>query len=234
VSRLELTTTGASAVAVALSANNPHLAIMRDGSGVVYLGGEAGTGPGLFLRRLDQLEPTRLTERAFAPFVSPDGEWVGFFDGSRMKKVAITGGPVLDVASVDGATRGAIWGADDSIVFSTANLATGLLRVPAAGGSPVVLTRPDRTGDHVRPSLLPDDRGVLFTIAPAALSDRNNVQVAMLDLRTPGATPKILIRGVATRDIFPPAISSTSPTTRCVSCDSISIASKSGGRRCPS
>ena len=40
--------------------------------------------------------------------------------------------------------RGATWGPDDTIIVATANLATGLQRVGAAGGPTTVLTRPDR------------------------------------------------------------------------------------------
>jgi hypothetical protein len=51
----------------------------------------------LFERALDQLEPTPLVGlgSSRAPFVSPDGQWIGFVEtGSAVmvKKVAITGG----------------------------------------------------------------------------------------------------------------------------------------------
>lgn len=43
----------------------------------------------LFLRSLDRLEvrPLSGTEGAYQLFVSPDGEWVGFFAGRSLKKV---------------------------------------------------------------------------------------------------------------------------------------------------
>ena len=44
------------------------------------------------------------------PFVSPDGQWVGFVDGTTsLRKVAMTGGPAVTLAFLDGAPRGATW-----------------------------------------------------------------------------------------------------------------------------
>ena len=107
---------------------------------------------------------------AFGPFVSPDGQWIGVFDGASapaLKKVAITGGPAVTLGRPDGPTRGASWGADGTIIFATTNATTGLQRIAAAGGEPTVLTRPNRAAgeaDHVWPEILPGGQAVLFTI----------------------------------------------------------------------
>ena len=85
------------------------------------------------------------------PFVSPDGQWVGFVDsGNTLKKVAITGGPPITLARIDGTgPRGATWAPDDTIIFATNNPATGLQRVSAAGGTP---DGPDAPGPRARRS----------------------------------------------------------------------------------
>ena len=86
---------------------------------------------------------------------------------STLRKVSLRGGPPVTVARLVGASRGASWGADDSIVFATSDRSTGLLRVGASGGEPEVLTRPDTAKDeidHLDPSLLPGGRAILFTI----------------------------------------------------------------------
>ena len=131
-----------------------------------------------------------------APFVSPDGQWVGFVDSIVMlRKVAITGGPAITLASLDGASRGATWAPDDTIIFATNNPATGLQRVSAAGGTPEVLTRPDRAqgeADHLWPEILPGGRAVLFTIT-SQTGGLDAAQVAVRDLRT--GTQKVLLRG---------------------------------------
>ena len=64
----------------------------------------------------------------------------------------------------------------------------------AGGGEPTVLTRPDTAQgerDHLHPSLLPDGRGILFTIVPS--NSAEPVQVAVLDLKT--GQRRTLIRG---------------------------------------
>jgi hypothetical protein len=170
VSRFDITTSGASALAMFV--NSPHLAITRDASKVVYVGGSAGAGSSLFVRHIDRLEPVLLTDRAGVPFVSPDGEWVGYANANTLRKVAITGGPSLEIAKIDGGSRGAAWGADDTIVFATNRIDTGLYRVSAAGGTPVMLTRPDKGTDHLRPWFLPRRRIVLFTISPESTAER--------------------------------------------------------------
>ena len=78
------------------------VAITPDGSRVVY----RGNGQ-LVVRALNQLEPTVLSGLG-APqglFVSPDGQWVGYFDGTTIKKVAITGGSPITIASVVGSCQ---------------------------------------------------------------------------------------------------------------------------------
>ena len=79
------------------------------------------------------------------------------------------------------------------MVFADSDPATGLLSVPASGGQPKVLTRPDAAkaeGDHWFPFMLPNGRGVLFTIA----GERpDTAQIAVLDLRT--GQPKTLVNG---------------------------------------
>ncbi|PYR78895.1 MAG: hypothetical protein DMF87_13065, partial [Acidobacteria bacterium] len=66
------------------------------------------------VRALDALEPVAVfTGAPRGPFVSPDGQWIGFVDViSVLKKVAVTGGPAVTLATLDGNFRGATWGLD--------------------------------------------------------------------------------------------------------------------------
>ena len=186
-----------SATAPTVSGFFRDLALTPDGTRLVYVG---ANGAALFVRALDQLEATPLSGlgAAFGPFVSPDGQWIGVFDGASaaaLKKVAITGGPAVILGRPDGATRGASWGADGTIIFATTNVTTGLQRIAATGGAPTVLTRPNRTGgeaDHLWPEILPGGQAVLYTIT-ATTGRLDQAQVAVLDLRT--GTQTVLIRG---------------------------------------
>ena len=176
------------------------LTITPDGTHIIYKG-IGTTGTQLFVRALDQLELTPLTalgQVPRAPFSSPDGRWIGFVEPGNpvmLRKVAISGGPALPLCGLDGASRGATWGDDDSIIFATAATSTGLHRVSSDGGEPTVLTKPNRErgeSDHLWPQFLPGSQAVLFTIT-ATTGGIDASQVAVLDL--PTGTQKILIRG---------------------------------------
>jgi serine/threonine-protein kinase len=182
------------AAAYSDSGADRNLTITPDGRRLVYIGNNTTQ---LFVRPLDSLAPTALTTGAQrAPFVSPDSQWVAFVDsGNRLRKVAMTGGPVTTVTQLDAPPRGAAWGPDDTIVLATTNPATGLLRVSASGGTPQVLTTPDHSAgevDHLWPALLPNGRGVLFTIT-AEGGGLDSAEIAALDLRT--GNTKVLVRG---------------------------------------
>jgi eukaryotic-like serine/threonine-protein kinase len=198
VSRLQFTPSGSAALSI--NGNDPDLAITRDGTRIVYI----GSGQ-VFVRALDALEPVVIARGSpRGPFISPDGQWVGFVDSNTtLKRVAITGGPSVTLVRFDGTgSRGATWGPDDSIIFATNSRATGLQRVAATGGTPTVLTKPDRAQgelDHLWPEMLPGGRAVLFTItAPGGLDAG---QVAVLDLET--GTRKVLVRGASQAHYVP-------------------------------
>jgi serine/threonine-protein kinase len=169
------------------------IAISPDGTRLAYVGAGAQQ---VFVRALDQLQPTALQVRAaLFLFFSPDGQWIGFSDGeSALKKVAATGGPPVIVSRTQALPTGASWSTDDTIVFATLDPTSGLLRVAAGGGQPEVLTTVNREkGElaHLWPEVLPGGQAVLFTIATGVGPETG--QIAVLDLRT--REQKILIRG---------------------------------------
>ena len=89
VGRLSITSSGAAALTI--SGTDRDLALTPDGRHLVYVG---NNGTQLFVRALDALEPVAIASGTpRGPFVSPDGQWVGFVDDNvTLKKVAITGG----------------------------------------------------------------------------------------------------------------------------------------------
>jgi len=194
VTRTTITHSGAAALTQ--SGFGRDIALSPDGRRLVYSG---NNGTQLFVRALDALEPVAIatgTGGAGLPFLSPDGQWVGFANTSfEIRKVAITGGAAQTIARADGILQGATWAADDTIIFATNRPSTGLQRVSASGGEPATLTRPDRErgeADHLWPELLPGGHAVLFTIT-SQTGDVDAAQVAVLDLRT--RTQKILEHG---------------------------------------
>jgi serine/threonine-protein kinase len=160
------------------------LALSPDGRLLAYTAGR-GEKSQLYLRALDRFEAVAVpgTAGAAYPFFSPDGRWLGLFADGRLKKVPVGGGPALELCE---ATQpfGASWGDDDTIVFAP-HYRGGLVRVSAAGGAPVPLTRPEvGNGEiaHLWPEVLPGSQAVVFTILTSG--GLGQARVVAADVRT--------------------------------------------------
>ena len=178
--------------------DSPDVAVSPDGAFLIYQTSAAGAGQ-FDVRRLDQLEsiPLRGTEGAAGPFVSPDGEWVGFQRGAGgpLQRVSVLGGPAVTICGLLAELRGASWRPDDTIVFGV-NTTSTLFQVPAGGGEPVAISQADGRY-HVFPDVLPQGNGVLFTLSSTNGGNEDD-QVAVLDLET-GQHRVIIDRGSAPR-----------------------------------
>jgi serine/threonine-protein kinase len=182
-------------------ATDRSFAFTRDGSRLAYISGDARQ---IFLRSLGSLEPVPiLTTAAYirGMFPSPNGLWFGYIeDAFTLRKVSAAGGPPVTVVAMDGPSRGADWGPDDTFVFATGAPDTGLQRVASGGGPVTVLTRPDHArgeADHVQPAWLPGGRSLLFTIL-SAQGGLDAAKVAVLDLAS-GSWHTVLTGGHAAR-----------------------------------
>jgi serine/threonine-protein kinase len=142
-----------------------QLALSRDGKLLVFAA-QHRDGSQLFVRRLDQLQATELagTDDARDPFFSPDGQWIGFFARTKLKKIAVTGGGAITLSDVQ-SDRGGTWGDDGTIAFTpTGAPGVGLYRVSEAGGQASAMTRlADGENTHRWPQLLRGGKVVLFT-----------------------------------------------------------------------
>ena len=169
--------------------------VAPDGSFAVYEGKTAGKSV-LYLHRFDEMTPRLIegTEGGAGPFISADGRWIGFRQGSEIKKVAASGGEPLVIGPLRGNFPGAAWRRDGSILIASAWLG-GLSVIPAEGGEAKPLTTPDAAkGEkgHWWPRLLPDDRHALFTIWRAG-SGLNDASVGLIDLAS--GTYRVLFAG---------------------------------------
>ena len=140
------------------------VALAPDGRSLAYTA-RTGTGPvQIYLRALDRYDSVVMpgTDDASQPFFSPDGRWIGFFAGGKLKKVLVAGGAPVVVADVR-LPRGEAWTAGDAILVTPANT-TPLSRVPAAGGALEPFSTL-LTGElsHRWPTILPNGT-VLFSI----------------------------------------------------------------------
>lgn len=144
----------------------PAAVLSPDGTRLVFVGQPRtlGSVQQLYMRRLNELKATPMpgTEGAMSPFFSPDGQWVGFFAGAKLRRISVGGGGAVDLADAPNG-RGGSWGDDDQIVYMP-DFYAGLWRVPAAGGEPAQLTKPvNASGTHRWPHVLPGSKAVIYT-----------------------------------------------------------------------
>ena len=157
------------------------VAISPDGRHVAFVARSEGSHQ-IYLRSADRFDavPVRGTEGGSDPFFSPDGQWLGFIAAEQVKKVPVGGGPSVTLAG--GTRRGAAWGPDNTIVFTSA-AAAGLSRVSADGGAPQPVTKvepSERT--HRWPSFLPGGKAVVFSVQPVEASfDEGLIAVRSLE-----------------------------------------------------
>ena len=144
--------------AVANAGLGPDAVLSPDGTRLVFCSRGADGQHRLSTRLLDQEQTTELagTENAHDPFFSPDGQWLAFLADGKLKKVSLRGGPPLMLCeAVD--SRGGSWGPDGNIVLAPTTRG-GLVRLPAEGGTPQLITRLDlsrREKTHRWPQVLP-------------------------------------------------------------------------------
>jgi Tol biopolymer transport system component len=173
----------------------PAFALSPDGDRLVYCAEQDGRRR-LFAREMDRPEAVALpgTEDADGPFFSPDGHWVGFFAGDRMKKVALAGGNPAVLVRVPPVTRGAVWTPQDTILYSPSSTA-GLERVSANGGSSESFLAPKYESGQFAyrwPETFAGGRSLLFAIYTGG-NDFDDSLIALC--RMDDGEPRMILRG---------------------------------------
>ena len=141
-----------------ISPDGRHIAFVRDGS--------------VWIRSLDQLEPRQLAVTAGAqfPFWSPDSRQVAYLTAISLWRVGLDDSQPTRIAnyhfSKGARTPGGVWLADDTIVFASSAVGSGLVAVPARGGEfrDYYKRDPKVEVDFHRPSVLPDGRSLVFVV----------------------------------------------------------------------
>lgn len=177
-------------------------AISPDGRSVVFVAHASGADR-LFIRPLDSLNARDLagTEAATYPFWSPDSRFIGFFAEGKLKRIDVTSGLPTVICNI-GAGRGGTWNEEGIILFNSVNDGP-LLRVPAAGGTPVPITTVDTAHEensHRFPYFLPGGRQFLYYVR-SANPEVQGIYLGSLDR----PQEKIHLVKSATAGIFAPA-----------------------------
>jgi serine/threonine-protein kinase len=149
----------------ALAGARTTAVISRDGTRIAFPVRSPG-GTALATRLMAHSKATVLagTENGLDPFFSPDGQWLGFFSHAKLLKVSVLGGATVTLCDAS-TPRGAAWG-EDGFIYGTFDGAH-LSRVPAAGGTPEILTEPQKRGERTdrMPQMLPGGELILVTVA---------------------------------------------------------------------
>jgi serine/threonine protein kinase len=136
----------------------------------------------LWIRRLDGTSARSLpgTESASNPFWSPDGRQVAFVAEGKLKRVDVSGGPVLTLNERARNFSTGTWNRDNVILFAGDG---AIFRIPAAGGaaSPVTFRDADVEPPHDSPFFLPDGRRFLYALSAAGTGGAGSLYVGTLD-----------------------------------------------------
>ena len=178
------------------------LALSPDGTVLVYVGVPEGQAAVQLYRRDmsgSPPHPIKGTEGGFAPFFSPDGEWLAFFTDEHLLKMPATGGPPAIVCAkgprIHAAPGDQRWG--QSFSGGVPHPA----RVRSAGclhrWKPTPLTTL-KEGErlHQYPQILPDGRHLVF-----ALRDNVGAKVAITDIAS--GDHRVLFEGQDVRFVAP-------------------------------
>jgi len=169
------------------------IALSEDGKRVAYAGLRGGKTQ-LFVRTLSEATPRVLdgTEGCQSPFFSPDGQWIGFFAESKLRKIAVGGAAMQTLADAP-FSRGGAWGSDGFIYFAPTNI-SGIWRVPEGGGTATEVTRKDPANgeiSHRWPHVVAGSNVLLFTAWTGPGNDEHNVAIQEIG----GKDHHILVKG---------------------------------------
>ena len=154
--RIDVTTPSAGAV------ERLALALSPDGRQLAFIAPDAGQNR-LWVYSFQDAQSRVVAPSEsvrFTPLWSPDSRSLAFLADGKIKKIALTGGPVDTIAEVK-SYSGGCWLSDTILLANS----TGFMRVPASGGVPTPVTEIDAArGEnyHFGASPLPDGRHFLY------------------------------------------------------------------------
>ena len=170
-----------------LGSGRSNIAISNDGTFVVYTA-KTGTDSALYKRLLDQDKAMLIdgTEGAFAPFISPDGQWAGFFANNKLMKVSMNGGTPQVLTDAVNAYGGS-WSETGRIIFSEKE-GNSIFSVDEKGTNRTLIAKTD----SAFPNVLPGGRHIMVTSRDNAQS---RYSIDLIDTETGDAKQLIFDAG---------------------------------------
>ena len=166
------------------SATGTNMAVSPDGRTIAYaFVDQLGTSR-VYVRRLDEssARPLTGTEGAQQPTFSPDGLWIAYLVRDMIWRVPVSGGTPVMVGSTAASPVGLTWSPAGLILAGTAS---GLVALPANGGTARILAAPDSAAGELffnQPRALSDGETVLF--AAQRTAGLTGTRLASFSLRT--------------------------------------------------
>lgn len=173
-------------VGPAAAASMPQPTLSPDGRLLAFVSVGEDSKQILWVRPLASVEVRMLvgTEDASYPFWSPDSRFIGFFAGSKLKKIDAQGKSVQVLCDALH-PRGGSWNADGLILFSP-HYDDVLFSVSAAGGPPTPVTSLNSARQeysHQWPYFLPDGRHFLYHVR-SSQKENGGIFVGSLDSKS--------------------------------------------------
>jgi Tol biopolymer transport system component len=167
-----------------------NFGLSPDGRHLAFVGRGSDGIARLWIRAMDSLEVRLLpgsetVDLTPPPFWSPDGRFVAFDAGGRLKKLDVSGGlpqTLCDLPSGSVAVGGS-WNRDGDIIFGNFG---GLLRVRETGGVAVPITALDparKEEFHLLPTFLPDGRHFVYLRVSPSAPESSGTYVGTLDAK---------------------------------------------------
>jgi serine/threonine protein kinase/Tol biopolymer transport system component len=180
------------------SSSNPgHIAFSPDGTRIVAVV-DAAPSSKLWLRNSDELGGKLLeyTDGAQNPFWSPDGRFIAFFAGDKLKKIGLFGAPAEIICDAP-PSWGGTWNSGDVILFGSES---GIWQVtPDKKTALITKVNPELAeSGHFRPEFLPDGKHFLY-LSQNANPDNSAIYLGSLD-----STPPKRILAAKLKTVFAP------------------------------
>jgi len=190
---------------------NVYLTLSPDGRKLAYVASGADGQSRVWIRSIDSLEsrPLAGTEGAASPFWSPDSRFIAFGDGTKVKRIDVSGGPVQTIVDLPAGAGVGFWASDGTMLVGNRGAGPGMWRVSPTEGTASQITKADTSRQeraHGFPVLLPDGRHFLYTRL-AASPENAGVFLGSLDAK-PDAQGSRRILPVQSSSMYVPPVGS--------------------------